>query len=105
MCGKSVPRPACPRRRNCTEITATLQRGTPSIAQMCRRFCKTSQQRPVGADLGPPCPRITVCYAAGPMPTLRVIEPSAPDYRTQIDALLSLLRGGGLVASSEQPGL
>lgn len=39
------------------------------------------------------------------MPTLRLIEPTAPDYRAQIDALLSLLRGGGLVASSEQPGL
>jgi histidinol dehydrogenase len=37
--------------------------------------------------------------------TLRIIEPSASDYRAQIDALLALLRSGGLVASSEKQDL
>jgi histidinol dehydrogenase len=39
------------------------------------------------------------------MPSLRLLEPSASDYRAQIGGLLELLRGGGLVASAEQPGL
>jgi histidinol dehydrogenase len=34
--------------------------------------------------------------------TLRIIEPGARDYRAQIDALLALLRSGGLVASAEK---
>jgi histidinol dehydrogenase len=39
------------------------------------------------------------------MSTLRLIEPSAGDYRAQIDALLHLLRSGGLVASEEKAAL
>jgi histidinol dehydrogenase len=37
--------------------------------------------------------------------TLRIIEPAASDYRAQIDALLALLRSGGLVASAEKQDL
>lgn len=39
------------------------------------------------------------------MATLRIIEPSASDYRARVDELLTLLRSGGLLASEEQEPL
>jgi histidinol dehydrogenase len=39
------------------------------------------------------------------MATLRIIEHGAPDYRARIDALLHVLRSGGLIASAEKQAL
>jgi len=39
------------------------------------------------------------------MATLSIIEPSADDYRARVDALLNVLRSGGLLASEERESL
>jgi histidinol dehydrogenase len=39
------------------------------------------------------------------MPTLKIIEPAASDYRQQVQTLLDTLRSGGLVASEEKGSL